>query len=80
MEPWHADIFEFLDLKKNTGLEENRARDMFYALWIPDLFMERVAKNEAWSLMCPKECPGLSDVWGEEFNDLYTRCLNYFYI
>ncbi|EEB15136.1 Ribonucleoside-diphosphate reductase large chain, putative [Pediculus humanus corporis] len=71
LEPWHADIFEFLDLKKNTGKEETRARDLFYALWIPDLFMERVEQNQEWCLMCPKTCPGLSDCWGEEFNKLY---------
>lgn len=73
LEPWHADIFDFLDLKKNTGKEENRARDLFYALWIPDLFMRRVEKNEMWSLMCPHECPGLHDVYGEEFEKLYTK-------
>ncbi|XP_040168244.1 ribonucleoside-diphosphate reductase large subunit [Anopheles arabiensis] len=72
LEPWHGDIFEFLDLKKNTGKEEVRARDMFYALWIPDLFMQRVEANEMWSLMCPHDCPGLSDTWGEEFEKLYT--------
>ncbi|XP_014211262.2 ribonucleoside-diphosphate reductase large subunit [Copidosoma floridanum] len=72
LEPWHADVFEFLDLKKNTGKEERRARDLFYALWIPDLFMQRVLNNEKWSLMCPKECPGLPDVWGAEFEKLYT--------
>jgi ribonucleoside-diphosphate reductase alpha chain len=71
LEPWHADIFEFLDLKRNKGAEEMRARDLFYALWVPDLFMERVEKNESWSLMCPNECPGLADVWGEEFVKLY---------
>ena len=73
MEPWHSDVYEFLDLKKNTGKEENRARDLFYALWIPDLFMRRVENNEDWSLMCPHECPGLSDAWGEEFEALYTK-------
>ncbi|XP_075224198.1 ribonucleoside diphosphate reductase large subunit [Lycorma delicatula] len=73
LEPWHADILEFLDLKKNTGKEELRARDLFYALWIPDLFMKRVEKNEKWSLMCPHDCPGLSDVWGEEFEKLYAK-------
>jgi len=73
LEPWHADVFEFLDLKKNTGKEENRARDLFYALWIPDLFMKRVEANEDWSLMCPHECPGLQDCWGEEFEALYTK-------
>lgn len=73
VEPWHADIVEFLDLKKNHGKEEVRARDLFYALWVPDLFMKRVEANEDWSLMCPNECPGLSDVWGDEFEELYTR-------
>lgn len=73
LEPWHSDVFEFLDLKKNTGKEENRARDLFYALWIPDLFMQRVESNEDWSLMCPHECPGLADTWGEEFEALYTK-------
>ncbi|XP_059179280.1 ribonucleoside-diphosphate reductase large subunit-like [Physella acuta] len=71
LEPWHADVFEFLDLKKNTGKEEQRARDLFYAMWIPDLFMKRVEANEDWTLMCPSECPGLADVWGEEFEKLY---------
>ena len=64
LEPWHADVFEFLELKKNHGKEENRARDLFYALWIPDLFMERVIADKNWTLMCPNECPGLPDVWG----------------
>jgi ribonucleoside-diphosphate reductase subunit M1 len=73
LEPWHADVFDFLDLKKNTGKEEQRARDLFYALWIPDLFMKRVETNDNWSLMCPDECPGLADVWGDEFEELYTR-------
>ncbi|KAL1924406.1 uncharacterized protein VTP21DRAFT_7441 [Calcarisporiella thermophila] len=73
LEPWHADVFEFLDLRKNTGKEEQRARDLFYALWIPDLFMRRVEANEDWSLFCPAEAPGLSDVWGEEFEKLYER-------
>ena len=67
LEPWHADVFEFLDLKKNTGKEENRARDLFYALWIPDLFMKRVEENGDWSLFCPNEAPGLSDTYGKEF-------------
>ncbi|KAJ3217115.1 Ribonucleoside-diphosphate reductase large subunit [Dinochytrium kinnereticum] len=71
LEPWHSDVFEFLDLRKNTGKEENRARDLFYALWIPDLFMQRVEQNEDWSLFCPAEAPGLHEVWGEKFNDLY---------
>lgn len=71
LEPWHADVFEFLDLKKNTGKEESRARDLFYALWIPDLFMKRVEENGDWSLFCPAEAPGLSDCWGEKFEELY---------
>lgn len=71
LEPWHGDIFEFLDLKKNTGKEEVRARDMFYALWIPDLFMRRVENNEMWSLMCPHSCPGLFESYGDEFEKLY---------
>ena len=73
LEPWHADILEFLQLKKNIGKEENRAKDLFYALWICDLFMKRVEQNEDWTLMCPDECPGLSDVWGEDFEKLYTK-------
>ncbi|VEN57327.1 unnamed protein product [Callosobruchus maculatus] len=73
LEPWHADIFDFLNLKKNTGKEEERARDLFYAMWIPDLFMERVEKDGIWSLMCPHRSPGLSDCWGDEFNKLYTK-------
>lgn len=73
MEPWHADIFDFLDLKKNHGKEELRARDLFYALWIPDLFMKRVEANEDWTLLCPNECPGLSDVYGDEFERLYEK-------
>ncbi|KAK8955356.1 Ribonucleoside-diphosphate reductase large subunit [Platanthera guangdongensis] len=73
LEPWHADIFDFLYLKKNHGKEENRARDLFYALWIPDLFMERVQSNKEWSLFCPNESPGLADCWGEKFNSLYTK-------
>jgi len=73
LEPWHADVFEFLELKKNHGKEEMRARDLFYALWIPDLFMKRVEDNEEWSLFCPHECPGLSDTHGEEFEALYHK-------
>ena len=73
LEPWHADIFDFLDCRKNTGKEEQRARDLFYALWIPDLFMRRVEENKEWTLLCPNECPGLSDVWGEEFEKLYEK-------
>ncbi|MCE2683429.1 MAG: ribonucleoside-diphosphate reductase subunit alpha, partial [Cryomorphaceae bacterium] len=71
MEPWHADVFDFLDLKKNHGKEEARARDLFYALWIPDLFMQRVKDNADWTLMCPHECPGLSDTHSAEFEKLY---------
>jgi ribonucleoside-diphosphate reductase alpha chain len=73
LEPWHADVFDFLDLKKNHGKEENRARDLFYAMWTPDLFMKRVEEGGDWTLMCPDECPGLSDVWGEKFEELYTK-------
>jgi ribonucleoside-diphosphate reductase alpha chain len=73
LEPWHADVFEFLELKKNHGKEELRARDLFYALWIPDLFMKRVENNEMWSLFCPNEAPGLAEVWGEEFERLYEK-------
>ncbi|KAG5264542.1 hypothetical protein AALO_G00255370 [Alosa alosa] len=73
LEPWHLDIFDFLELKKNTGKEEQRARDLFYALWIPDLFMKRVEKDLDWSLMCPSDCPGLDECWGEEFEKLYER-------
>ena len=73
LEPWHADIFEFLNLKKNTGSEEHRARDLFYALWIPDLFMKRVKENGTWSLMCPNECKGLYEVYGNQFKELYLQ-------
>ena len=73
LEPWHADIFEFLDLKKNHGNELERARDLFYGLWIPDLFMKRVKEGGKWSLMCPDQCPGLSDKHSEEFNELYIQ-------
>jgi ribonucleoside-diphosphate reductase alpha chain len=73
LEPWHADVFDFLDMKKNHGKEEQRARDLFYALWIPDLFMKRVKENGDWTLMCPHECPGLSDTHSEEFEALYTK-------
>ena len=76
IEPWHADVFDFLDLKKNHGKEEQRARDLFYALWIPDLFMKRVKENGDWTLMCPHECPGLSDTHSQEFEALYTRYEN----
>lgn len=71
IEPWHADIMDFLDLKKNHGKEEQRARDLFYALWIPDLFMQRVEEDTEWTLMCPNECPDLYDNYGEKFNELY---------
>ena len=71
IETWHADIFEFLDLKKNTGKEEMRARDLFFAMWTSDLFMKRVQEDSYWTLMCPNECPGLYDVYGEEFEALY---------
>ena len=73
LEPWHADVEDFLMLKKNTGSEEERCRDLFYALWIPDLFMERVEKNTLWTLFCPSEAPGLADVYGDEFRALYLR-------
>ena len=73
IEPWHADVFSFLDLRKNHGKEEGRARDLFYALWIPDLFMKRIEENGTWTLFCPNEAPGLADVWGEEFEERYTR-------
>ena len=73
VEPWHADIFDFLDLRKNHGKEEQRARDLFYALWIPDLFMQRVEENGDWTLMCPNECPGLADVHGKDFEKLYKK-------
>jgi ribonucleoside-diphosphate reductase alpha chain len=73
IEPWHADIFEFLDIRKNHGKEEARARDLFTAMWTPDLFMKRVEENGPWSLFCPNESPGLSDCWGEAFEKLYTK-------
>ena len=73
LEPWHADIMEFLELKKNHGNELEKARDLFYALWIPDLFMKRVQDKGNWTLMCPDKCPGLSDCYGEEFEQLYTK-------
>ncbi|MEL6916813.1 MAG: ribonucleoside-diphosphate reductase subunit alpha [Bacteroidota bacterium] len=73
VEPWHADIYDFLDLKKNHGKEEMRARDLFYAMWIPDLFMKRVEANEDWTLMCPNECPGLFSNHSEEFEKLYLK-------
>jgi ribonucleoside-diphosphate reductase alpha chain len=73
LEPWHADIFEFLDLKKNHGKEELRARDLFYAMWLSDLFMKRVENDDTWSLFCPNEAPGLHEVYGEEFEQLYEK-------
>lgn len=73
LEPWHADVFAFLDLKKNRGKEEQRARDLFYGLWIPDLFMKRVENNQDWSLFCPNEAPGLADCCGEAFDKLYHK-------
>jgi ribonucleoside-diphosphate reductase alpha chain len=76
IEPWHADIFEFLDLKKNHGKEEVRARDLFFALWTSDLFMERVEAEGDWTLFCPNEAPGLGDCWGDEFCALYTKYEN----
>ena len=71
LEPWHSDIEDFLKLKLNQGAEEERARDLFYGLWIPDLFMQRVETDGVWSLMCPDECPGLADCWGDNFKELY---------
>jgi ribonucleoside-diphosphate reductase alpha chain len=73
LEPWHADVFEFLDLRKNHGKEEMRARDLFYALWIPDLFMKRVEADGDWSLFCPNEAPGLHETWGENFDTLVQQ-------
>ena len=73
LEPWHADIEMFLQMRKNHGDEELKARDLFYALWVPDLFMERIKADGTWTLMCPDECPGLSDVYGDEFKELYTK-------
>lgn len=73
LEPWHSDIMEFLEMKKNQGDEEKKARDLFYALWIPDMFMRRVEADENWTLMCPHLCPGLSDAYGEDFNALYEK-------
>jgi ribonucleoside-diphosphate reductase alpha chain len=76
MEPWHSDIMEFLDLRKNQGKDEVRARDLFLAMWMNDLFMERVELDEYWTLMCPHECPGLTETYGQEFKDLYTKYEN----
>ena len=73
LEPWHADVFEFLDLRKNHGKEELRARDLFYALWVPDLFMKRVEADGEWSLFCPNEAPGLAECWGDRFEELYEK-------
>lgn len=73
IEPWHADVFDFLDLRKNNGKEEVRARDLFYALWIPDMFMRRVEENGEWPLFCPAEAPGLHEVYGEEFDALFLK-------
>ena len=73
IEPWHADIFDFLMLKRNTGAESERARDLFYALWIPDLFMKRVQENGKWTLMCPHKCPGLFNTYGDKFEKLYCK-------
>lgn len=73
LEPWHADISQFLEMKMNHGDEDTKGRDLFYALWVPDLFMTRVKANAMWSMFCPDECPGLSDVYGEEFDKLYTQ-------
>lgn len=73
MEPWHADIIEFLQLRKNNGKEEMRARDLFYGIWAPDLFMQRVKDDGDWTLMCPNECPGLEECWGPKFEELYTK-------
>jgi len=76
LEPWHADIEDFLEMRKNHGDEEQRARDLFYALWVSDLFMERVKTNAKWSLFCPNECPGLANVYGDKFVELYTKYEN----
>jgi len=73
LEPWHADIFEFLQLKKNHGKEEQRARDLFYALWVPDLFMKRVKEDGNWTLFCPNEAKGLYETYGEKFEELYCK-------
>lgn len=73
LEPWHADIEDFLMLRRNTGNPEERCRDLFYAMWIPDLFMARVEADANWTLMCPDKCPGLADVWGDKFKELYER-------
>ena len=76
LEPWHGDIEKFLELRKNHGDEEARARDLFYALWIPDLFMEKVEKNEDWYLMCPNISKGLHEVYGDDFKQLYEKYIS----
>ena len=73
LEPWHGDIEEFIELRKNHGEEEMRARDLFYALWIPDLFMSKIEKDEDWYLMCPHQCKNLCNVYGTQFNELYEQ-------
>ncbi|CAM6050994.1 unnamed protein product [Sphagnum compactum] len=73
LEPWHADVFDWLELRKNHGKEESRARDLFYGLWVPDLFMKRVQENGTWSLFCPNEAPGLADLWGDKFESLFVK-------
>jgi ribonucleotide reductase alpha subunit len=73
LEPWHPDVFDFLDLRKNTVTEENSCHELFLALWIPDLFMKRVEEDGDWSMFCPCDCPRLSDCWGDEFEALYIR-------
>jgi len=76
IEPWHADVFDVLNLKKNHGKEEQRARNLFYGFWVPDLFMKRVEEDGMWSLMCPNQCPGLSNCYGDEFVKLYEKYEN----
>jgi ribonucleotide reductase alpha subunit len=76
LEPWHYDIEKWLELKKNHGKEEHRARDLFYALWTPQLFFDRVVEGGNWSLFCPNEAKGLDDCWGEKFNELYVKYEN----
>ena len=73
LEPWHADVYEFIELRKNHGKEEMRARDLFLALWVPDLFMKRVKEDGDWSLFCPNDAKGLSDTYGEKFEELYQE-------
>lgn len=79
IEPWHADVYTYTELRKNTGDKEEKTRDLFLALWIPDEFMRRVEADQHWSLMCPHKCPGLSDVWGDDFVKLYKKCVFYYY-